>query len=662
MSLDSELLAAGTKLHRAGEFQQAHEVYRQLLAANPQDAMVFNLLGAVSINLRQWPQAADYLAEAVRLNPAFAAAHDNLGVLLTTQNRFVEAITSYRRAVALDSRNVQTWQNLANALVRNAQKAEAIEAFRQIVQLAPDSARAHSELAKLIFEQGRMAESIPYFCQVTRLKPDDARAHFELADALAQSGQHDESIAAYRDTLRLQPDSAEACVNLAYLYIKKKAFDEAVHWSRRAIELRPQYAEAHLNLGCALTKQEKFAEAIVVLQEAARLKPHLPESFNNLGIALVEEGKIAAAVDNYRQALAIHSENSDALYNLGIALLKLGEPQSALEHFDRAIKLRPDYAEAHHNRSATLLLTGNFAEGFPEYEWRFRSRDFPPYHLRWKAWDGTSLAGRTIVLCAEQGLGDTLQFVRYAPLMQARGARVIVECSPALHPVMARTEHVDGWCSPADPPLEADCCVPLLSVPFRMQTVLETIPAKIPYVFADPQLVAAWRQKLQEWDGFKVGIIWQGNPQCPGDRNRSISLAHYAPLAEVPGVRLVNLQKGAGLEQLRDFSEPWSVVDFGDEVDTSTGAFMDTAAIMKNLDLVITSDTATAHLAGALGVNVWVALQMIPDWRWLLEREDSPWYPTMRLFRQTRLGDWPGVFERIARSLEQLVAKGPTGG
>ena len=655
MSLDSELLAAGTNYHRAGEYQQAHEVYRRLLEANPQNAMIFNLLGAVSINLRQWPQAAAYLEEALRLNPSYSAVHDNLGVLLTTQNRFAEAIASYRRAVTLDPRNAQTWLNLANALVRNGQKADAIEAFRQVAQWSPDHVQAHSELAKLLFEHGRLVESIPHFRQVARLQPDDPKAHFELADALAQGGQVDESIAAYQNTLQLKPDSAEACVNLAYLHIQKKSFDEAVRWARRAIELRPRFAEAHLNLGCALTKQEKFAEAIIALQEAAALKPQMPESLNNLGIALAEDGQITAAVDTYRKSLAIRSENPDALYNLGIALLKRGDPQAALEHFDRAIELRPEYAEAHHNRSATLLLTGDFSKGFAEYEWRFRSRDFPPYQPRWRAWDGTALQGRTIVMCAEQGLGDTIQFVRYAPLIQALGARVLVECSSALHSVLARTENVDGWISAASPTSHADCCVPMLSVPYRLQTTLETIPAKIPYVFADPQLVAAWQPRLAAADGLKVGIVWQGNPDCPGDRSRSIPLARFAPLARVPGVRLVNLQKGAGLEQLREFAEPWSVIDFGDAVDQSAGAFMDTAAIMKNLDLVITSDTAAAHLAGALGVNVWLALQMVPDWRWMLQREDSPWYSTMRLFRQTQLGDWPEVFERIACELERLV-------
>jgi tetratricopeptide (TPR) repeat protein len=656
MSLDSKLLNTGLEHHRAGRLDRAQEIYSRILADEPGNAGVLNLMGAACISLRQWPQADAYLSAALRSNPLLASAHDNVGVLLLAQNRFAEAVVSLRRAVELDPRNTSTQLNLANALSRNGQIADAIAAFRQVVQLAPDNVRAHSQLAKLLFEQGRQAEAVPHFRQVTRLKPDDAQAFFELADALFQTGQPNESVAAYRTTIRLKPDSAEACVNLAYLYFVQKLYDEAVSWSRQALAVRPNFAEAYHNLGCALTKQEKYQEAIDALQTAASIKPDMPEAYNNLGIAFAEQGQVDTAIGHYRRALALSSTNPDALYNLGNVYMKVGDFDAALDHFNRAIELRPEYGEARHNRSAVWLLQGKFAEGLPEYEWRFRSRDYPVYEVSWKLWNGESLEGRSIVLCSEQGLGDTLQFVRYATLVKARGARVIVLCRPELCPILARTPGVDALITPGMARVDADCCVPIMSLPQRMQTTLETVPASIPYLFVDEHLVESWRQKLAHWKGFKVGIVWQGNPQCPGDRSRSIPLAHYAPLSRVNGVHLFNLQNGPGLDQLAEVVGSWPVVDFGREVDKAAGAFMDTAAIMKNLDLVITSDTAAAHLAGALGVNVWVALQRVPEWRWMLEREDSPWYPTMRLFRQTRFGDWPGVFERIAGELERLVA------
>ena len=651
----SELLTTGLEHHQAGRLSRAREIYRQVLAADPQNAEVHNLLGAVCIHLHQWPQAAGYLAEAVRLNPEYSAAHDNLGVLLAQQGQIGQAVVSFRRAAALDPRNAQTQLNLAHALLRHGPTDEAVEVFQWIVQLTPDSLRVHSELAKVLSQLNRLAESLGHFREVVRLSPDKPRAHFELAAALDRCGQTDESIAVYQDALRLKPDLAEACVNLAKLYIDKQSYDEAVRWARRAVVLRPRLAEAYLNLGNALTEQKNFTEAKAALQEATRLKPDWAQAHNNLGVVLIEETEFAAAIDHCRRALAISPHNPDAFYNMGIALHKQGQPRAAIEQFDRALQLRPDHAEAHHNRSATLLLLGEFPQGFAEYEWRLRSRDFPPCQLRWKRWDGDALAGRTIVLCGEQGLGDTMQFVRYATLLQQRGARVLVECSPKLHPILALTPGIDGWTSAVTAPPAADCCLPLLSLPHRLQTTLETIPAPIPYLFADPQFVAAWRQKLGDCQGLRVGIAWQGNPRSLGDRQRSIALEHYEALANVPGVRLVNLQKGLGLEQLQPFAKRWPVVDFGDALDASGGAFMDTAAIMRNLDLVITSDTAVAHLAGALGVDVWVALQHVPDWRWLLDREDSPWYPTMRLFRQTRPDDWAGVFDRMAGELAQRV-------
>ena len=587
MTLDSDLLSAGIEHHKAGRLEQAYEIYRSLLAADPDNVTVRSWLGAVCIDLERDAEATSYLAEALRLDPNHHAAYNNLGMLLSKQGRIPAAIESFHRAAQLNPNSAQTHLNLAAALQRGGRRDEAIESYRRAAQLDPDSRRANSQLARLLHEAGRAVEAVPYFRQIARLKRDDPSAHFELAVALAAAGQTGEAIAVYQETLRLKPDSARTCVNLASLFIEKMEFDEARRWACRAIQMQPRIAEAHYNLSIALSKQGNLAEAI--------------------------------------------------------------------EQCDHAISIRPHYAEAHHNRASVLLLLGRMQEGLAEYEWRFRSSDFPPFHTRWKSWDGRSPEGRTIVLVAEQGLGDTMQFVRYANALAARGARVIVECPSALHPLLARTPGVERWISPTDPAPDADGGVPLLSMPYRMRTTLEAVPAEIPYIFADEERIAAWRERLAGFREFNVGIVWQGNPQVPADQQRSIPLARFAPLARTPGVRLFSLQYGYGVEQLDSVSEAWGIVDFGGELNATGGAFMDTAAIMKHLDLVVTSDTAAAHLAGALGVQVWVALQMVPDWRWLLDRDDSPWYPTMRLFRQTRLADWDGVFERVAAELGRLV-------
>jgi tetratricopeptide (TPR) repeat protein len=657
MPPDSTLMTAGIEHHRAGRFGEAEQIYRRLLTIDPRDAVVLNLLGAVYLNLNRPAEAGQFLAQALQVNPRFAAAHDNWGILMMSQNRLVEAIASFRQGTALDPNNASTQLNLANALKRNGQLAEAIEAFRRGVQLAPEAVAARGELAKLLFEQGRREEAVPHFREVARLKPSDPQAHFELADALTQTGMRQQAIAAYQETLRLNPDLAQACVNLAFLHIDARNYVEAERYSRRAVELRPQFAEAHHNLGCALMKLERYQEALAALEESARLKPGMPEAYNNMGVALAEEGHYAEAMKKYEHSLTLRSENPEALFNVGNVHVKLGNFDTALAYFDRAIALRPDYGEARHNRSACWLLQGNFTQGLPEYEWRFRSRDYPRTRLNWKVWNGESLTGRTIVLASEQGIGDTLQFVRYAPLVKELGARVVVGCAKSQHALLSRSAGIDAFTSPDVPTIEADFCVPMMSLPYRMGTRMETIPAQVPYLFADESLLDKWREYLAGYDGFKVGLVWQGNPECPGDRSRSFALERYAPLAKVPGVRLFNLQHGPGVEQLAAVAGDWPIESFSDDIDKESGAFMDTAAIMKNLDLVITSDTAAAHLAGALGVPVWMPLQFVPDWRWLVEREDSPWYPTMRIFRQPKLADWPPVFERLASELARLVAE-----
>ncbi len=293
--------------------------------------------------------------------------------------------------------------------------------------------------------------------------------------------------------------------------------------------------------------------------------------------------------------------------------------------------------------------------GWPEYEWRWRRQDASPPALTQPLWDGSSLQGKSILLYPEQGLGDTLQFIRYAPLVKQTGATVIVQCQPPLLRLLATCAGIDRLLPEGADLPPFDVQAPLLSLPRILRTTLASIPANIPYLSADPDLRARWRQSLSGVADFKVGIAWQGNPGHKRDRQRSVPLAAFAPLAEAPGVRLVSLQKGPGHEQLTELAERLRVLDLTDELED----FADTAALLSNLDLVITVDTAVAHLAGAMGIPVWVALPIVPDWRWLLERQDSPWYPTMRLFRQTAWGDWAGVFERLTGALGQKIAATP---
>ncbi len=301
-----------------------------------------------------------------------------------------------------------------------------------------------------------------------------------------------------------------------------------------------------------------------------------------------------------------------------------------------------------------MLTQGRLAEGWREYEWRSQCQEFGNRWFSQPLWDGTPLGDKGLLVHAEQGLGDTLQFIRYQPLLKQHCSNVIVEVQAPLLPILelAGFSGLVGRQTPLPP---FDVQVPILSLPGILKTTLDNLPTRVPYLRARENLVAHWRRELSGVRSLKVGIVWQGSPTYAEDRYRSIPLSWFAVLAQVPGVQLYSLQKGPGSEQLQGLDGRFSVIDLGSRADNETGAFMDTAAIMKNLDLVITSDTASAHLAGALGVPVWVALRISPDWRWLIEGESSPWYPTMRLFRQTEFENWRPVFDRMAAALRSMV-------
>jgi hypothetical protein len=370
---------------------------------------------------------------------------------------------------------------------------------------------------------------------------------------------------------------------------------------------------------------------------------------------LFQQGDLGASVACCRQALAIDFNHALAHYNLGVALTELDQRAEAVACYRQAMRLNPAYAEAHFNLGQLLLLEGNFARGWPEYDWWRRLKGYERPSPGLPLWDGSALKGRTILLLAEQGHGDTIQAIRYASQIKQTGGTVVLACPATLERLVRTAPGIDQVVSLTPPYPDADVYAPLMSLPALLRTTLETIPAPVPYLFPDPELVAEWRQELGQRPGYKVGIAWQGDPKHKRDRWRSIPLSQFAPLAEVPGVQLYSLQVGAGREQLEDIGESFNVVDLGCPASIT---FADRAAAMSCLDLIVTVDTAFAHLAGAQGLPVWVALPFVSEWRWLLDREDSPWYPTMRLFRQKERGNWTEVFERMARALAEQRAGG----
>jgi tetratricopeptide (TPR) repeat protein len=498
---------------------------------------------------------------------------------------------------------------------------------------------------------GRLQDAEQIYRQILAANPNEANAWHLLGVIACEFGKPEMAIECIGRALQLRPDSADAHYNLARAFHQLERLNDAIASYRRARTLKPDYAEAHSNLGLALQTQGIFDEAVTSYRRAVELRPDHAETHYSLGNALKEAGKTTESIAAYRRALELNPSHADALNNMGLALEQQGHLDEAVACYRRATDLKPDFVGAHWNLSLLLLVLGDFEHGWAEYEWRWKAGKVPARNFPQPKWHGQPLAGKTILLHAEQGFGDTFQFIRYAPLVKRLGANVVFECPKRLVNLLANFPEIDQMIPEGDPLPKFDFHASLLSLPGVFKTDLAAIPANVPYLFADPALIADWREKLAQIPGFRIGINWHGRIGDIHAVPRHIPLEHFLPLAQLPGVRLISLQRGPASAQTADPRSPLPIIDFGDDVDQTRGAFMDTAAIMMNLDLVISSDTSVVHLAGALGVPVWVALPSPPDWRWLLERSDTPWYPTMRLFRQKTPGDWSTVFAQIHQAL-----------
>jgi len=533
----------------------------------------------------------------------------------------------------------------------NLRQAEPL--YRHILQLDPSHADAHHLLGLIGYQTGHHEPAAALLRRAIALDPSAALYLTNLGLVLEKLGQRDEAVGCYRRVLQLNPDDASAHYNLACAFKEQVQWAEAVECCRQALRLNPQFVNALNLLGLALKEQGQLDEAITCYRQTLRLNPDHGPAYHNLGIALMEQKELAEAVDCFQQALRLDPHNAVARNNLGPLLMRMGQLDEAAACFDQAVHLQPEAALPRFNRSLLRLLRGDFENGWPEYEYRWKTSGRIARSFDQPRWDGSALGGKTILLYAEQGLGDTLQFCRYASLVQRRGGKVLLECQPALLRLLEGVAGVDQAVAAGAPLPPFDVQAPLLSLPGLVGTTLQTIPANIPYLRADPELVVRWREELEPLRGFKVGILWQGSTGHENDRQRSVPLEQLAPLAGLEEVRLYSLQVGAGTEQLAQSGQRLGVIDLGSRFDPRS--LGDAAAVLPSLNLVVTVDTALAHLAGGLGVPVWVSLPLPPDWRWLLERSDSPWYPTMRLFRQRRPGDWAEVFERIAAELRIQV-------
>jgi Flp pilus assembly protein TadD len=612
----------GFAAHQAGRLQEAEQAYREVLATDPAHPDALHLMGVLAHQVGRNDVAEDYIGQAIAKAPRRPDFHNNLGLVLNQLRRPAEAETSLATALRLNPKYADALNNLGIALAAQGRHAEAVATYRRALKLQANYPDACNNLGLAYKALGKLPEAEARFRAAITFKPDFAEAHANLGIVLAAQGRAADAEASYRAALRLKPGSREALNNLGVLLSDQGRWSEAESLLREALRLDPDAPDAYRNLGAVLTHLKRAAEAEPMLRLAARLAPEAPEAHFNLGAALHELRRLGEADQAYREAL----------------------------------RLRPDFADAHNNRAYTLLLAGRYGEGWREYEWRWRTKHMAGGVRGFAApqWLGEPLDGRTILLHAEQGLGDTLQFCRYAPLIDGDG-KVIIEVQPPLKRLLASLPGGVEVVARGEPLPSFDLHCPLMSLPLALGDALDAIPAYVPYLSAGSEAAAHWRERLAAVPGApRVGLVWAGNshlgfPEYAAvDARRSILLTDMAPLAELPGVRFFSLQKGPPAAQAAAPPPGMVLTDFTAGLED----FADTAALIDGLDLVISVDTSVAHLAGAMGKPVWVLNRYDTCWRWLLNRNDSPWYPTLRLFRQPASGDWRSVMQAVAKALD----------
>jgi tetratricopeptide (TPR) repeat protein len=603
------------------------------------------------------PRAADLSSETPAASrPQTPAAYFEAGLRLLRAGEVAEAEQCGRQALAIDSGHADSLHLMGLLCIVAGQNDLAIEWFAQAIGINPDVADYFSNLATALANRGRRDEAIKSLDRALVLKPDGAELWYRMGLLLDQQTRKDEASLCFEQALKADPLYLEAANASALAHFNAARYEEAIARFERSIELGPTQAGAFHFKGICQLRLKRFDAAYRSCGHALALAPENFEIANNVGLALLKLGRSEEALGYFDRVIAVNPCFALAHSHRAGALWELHRFDEALASFDRALALAPDFAEAHWNAALLRLLLGDFERGWAEREWGRKGAIgvFVERHFAKPVWHGEMpVAGKTILLHGDEGLGDTIQFARYATEVARRGARVILEVQDALHSLLAGLEGV-ALClknGAALPDFDLHC--PLSSLPLALATSLETIPAPRSYLPAPTQArVRTWQARLGARDKLRVGLAWSGNPAHSNDRNRSVPLAAMAPLLELDAC-FVSLQKDprpadqAFLDDVRNIIDPTSQLT----------DFAETAALIACLDLVITVDTSVAHLAGALGCPTWILLPWTPDYRWLLDRDDSPWYPAVRLFRQSEARDYAQVLARVRDELQKQVRR-----
>jgi tetratricopeptide (TPR) repeat protein len=570
--------------------------------------------------------------------------------------RLAEAEKTYQQILAAEPDHFDSLHLLGIISHQRGDHAQALRHIDLALKVIPDNALALNNRGIALKELKRFEEALASYDRALALQPDYAAALLGRANTLTALQRLDEALAGYDRALAVRRDFTDAHVGRGNALYALQRFEEALADYDRAVALRPDHAEAYSSRGATLHELKRFEEALASYDRALALLPDYAEARYNRGNALHALNRFEEALADYDRALALRPDYAEALVNRGITLHQLKRIADALASYDRALALRPDYVAAHYNEGMSRMLIGDIHRGWQKLEWgwvaarqRYIKRDFPQ-----PQWRGSNeIAGKTVLLHAEQGFGDMIQFCRYIPRVAELGARVIFEVYAPLRELMGTLPGVAQFISTGEPLPDFDMHCPMMSLALALGAGPAAMPAQTPYLRASPQAVTDWNGRLGPRHRPRIGLAWSGRPAHDNDHNRSMRLGAFLPGVAGFDATYVSLQREVREHDAALLQERGDVLHFGDELKT----YADTAALIANLDLVIAVDTSVAHLAGALAKPVWILLPFIPDWRWLLDRDDSPWYPTARLFRQDETRGWDGVVARVHDALDEYLRR-----
>ena len=664
-----EMIECASRHHRSGDVEKAEALYLKFLKLCPESPEALHMLGLLYIQTEKNDEAVSLIREAIKYRRK-AAYLSHLGIALQNIGRNEEAVAACQEAIALNADDFSTHNTLGNAFRELGLIDEAIESFKKALRLRTDVAEIYFNLAKVLKDNGGLDEAVSLFLKAIELKPRYSEAYNLLGNVLNRQEKYEAAEACYRNALEIMPDYLEALYNLGNVLRQLKRFDEAVICYKKALSLKQDFPDALYNLANTLNSIEKNEESIEYYRKALELRPEFAEAYNGMGNALREMCRREESSACYKKAIELKPEFAEVYYNVSNILLDEGDAEGSIEYCRRALAMSPALAEAHWNMALAMLTKGDYEEGWRKYEWRFlkKGASLPPFEYR--EWEGQSLEGRTVLAFAEQGVGDEIMFGSCFSELISRAGRCIIECDKRLLPLFSRSfpgadfiERINSRTADGreenQEDMGADFQIAIGSLPRFFRQEISRFPGRKAYLRPDPEKLHKWQRRYSSLgNGLKIGISWRGGREVYVRNIRSTKLGQWADLFSLEGAHFINLQYGDCSAELKEIKDKCGIT-IHDWEDADPLKDLDGfAAQIAGLDLVISIDNSAVHMAGALGVPVWTLLPYGCDWRWMREFEDTPWYPSMRLFRQSREGTWPEVFTRILAGLREALLHG----